>query len=226
MDRKFVTNWKKVTQFVTLLDQHYHVLPTEGRVWARYETCYFDTEGLDAFHEHVRGRRPRFKIRVRRHVERKRAFLEIKRKGADDRTEKYRLDRDYSLDDLTPDELIFVAQHTPFDPESLRSSVWTNFCRATLLGAETEERITIDLDLRFARNGQQKSSDNLAIIELKQRRLSNSSMAARALHDLHVRESSLSKYCAGVANLHEAARPKYKNLLLKRLLRLEKWKTF
>lgn len=225
VDRKFVTNWKKVTQFVAQLDQHYHVLPTEGRAWARYETCYFDTDGLDAFHEHIRGRRPRFKIRVRRHVERRRAFLEIKRKGADDRTEKFRLDRDYSLGDLTPDELLFVAQHTPFDPQRLRTSVWTNFCRATLLGVETEERITIDLDLRFERNGEEKLNENLAIIELKQRRLSNSTPAARFLHELHIRESSLSKYCAGVANLHEGARPKYKDLLLKRLSRLEQWKS-
>jgi hypothetical protein len=94
------------------------------------------------------------------------------------------------------------------------------------LGAETEERITIDLDLRFERNGQKKANDNLAIIELKQRRLSNSTPAALCLHELHIRERSLSKYCAGVANLHEGARPQYRQLLLKRLSRLNKWKNF
>lgn len=220
VDRKFATNWPSVEKFLEKLDHRYHVLPSDGCVWARYETCYYDTNTLDAFHEHVRGRRPRYKIRVRRHVERRRAFLEIKRKGVSDRTDKYRMDRDYSLEDLTQEELEFIRAHTPFDPERLERSVWTNFSRATILGAETEERITIDLDLCFERNGQKKSNDNLAIIELKQRRLSNSTPAALCLHDLHIRERSLSKYCAGVAHLHEGARPQYRQMLLKRLSRL------
>lgn len=223
VDRKFVTTWSCVNKFLAGLGDSYHVLPSDGRVWARYETCYFDTNSLDAFHEHVRGRRPRFKIRMRRHVERKCAFLEIKRKGINDRTDKYRMERDYSLTDLTTEELEFIRAHTPFDPARLEPSVWTNFCRATLLGAETEERITIDLDLRFERNGHKKQNENLAIIELKQRRLANSTPAARCLHELHIRERSLSKYCAGVANLHESARPQYRQMLLKRLARLEKW---
>lgn len=220
VDRKFVTNWSNVAKFVAMLDHRYHVLPSDGCIWARYETCYYDTDTLDAFHEHVRGRRPRYKIRMRRHVARKRAFLEIKRKGANDRTDKYRMDRDYSLTDLTLEELEFIRTHTPFDPARLELSVWTNFSRATILGAETEERITIDLDLCLERNGQTKNNDNLAIIELKQRHLSNSTPAALCLHDLHIRESSLSKYCAGVAYLHEGARPQYRHLLQKRLSRL------
>lgn len=223
VDRKFATTWTDVNNFLAKLDGKYNVLRSEGRTWARYETCYFDTRSLDAFHEHIRGRRPRFKIRVRRHVDRQCAFLEIKRKGVNDRTDKHRMNRDYALDALTKDELDFIRAHTPFDPSRLEPSVWTNFCRATLLGSETEERITIDLDLRFERNGQKKHNENLAIIELKQRRLANSTPAARCLHDLHIRERSLSKYCAGVATLHEAARPQYRQMLLKRLSRLEKW---
>lgn len=223
VDRKFVTTWSDANKFLAVLGSNYHVLPTDGRVFARYETCYFDTDSLDAFHEHVRGRRPRFKIRVRRHVDRECAFLEIKRKGVNDRTDKHRMNRDYAATALTKEELEFIRQHTPFDPSRIIPSVWTNFCRATLLGAETEERITIDLDLRFERNGQKKHNENLAIIELKQRRLSNSTPAARCLHELHIRERSLSKYCAGVATLHEAARPEFRQMLLKRLARLEKW---
>lgn len=220
VDRKFVTTWSNVTRFLANLDSRYHVLKSEGRTWARYETCYFDTDSLDTFHEHVRGRRPRFKIRVRRHVDRKCAFLEIKRKGGNDRTDKYRLSRGYSSTDLTPEELAFIRTHTPFDPSRLTLSVWTNFCRATLLGADTEERITIDLDLHFERNGQKKQNENLSIIELKQRRLSNSTLAALCLHELRIRECSLSKYCAGVATLHEGARPQYRQMLLKRLSKL------
>lgn len=225
MDRKYVTNPTSARLFLSELGEGYYVLLSAGRSWAHYETCYFDTRTLDLFHEHVRGRRPRYKIRVRRHMERRRAFLEIKRKAADDRTGKHRLGRDYSLDRLTEHELAFIATHTPVEPSDLAPSVWTHFQRATLLGFETDERITIDFDLRFERNGETCQQDDLVIIELKQGHLSNSTPAIRLLRELHLRERPLSKYCAGVALLHEAARPRYRQLLVKHLSRLPEWKT-
>lgn len=226
VDRKFVANRAQLEHFIRSLGLNYHVLLTRGRAWARYETCYYDTDELNSFNEHLRGRRPRYKVRVRRHVERQRAFLEIKRKSVGERTEKHRLDRSYDQIELSQEELEFIGTHTPFDVGRLRPSVWTNFYRATLLGAESEERVTIDLGLLFERNGSQKVHEDLVIIELKQRKCSHSTPADRALHELHIRERSMSKYCAGVANLHEDARPRYRELLLKRMSRMIQWKIF
>jgi hypothetical protein len=225
LDRKFVTDRTKLQRFLADLGSDYHLLLSDGKTWARYETCYYDTETLDVFHDHVRGRRPRYKVRVRRHVDRRRAFLEVKRKGVGDRTDKYRMERSYDQDELTPEELSFVAAHTPFDVTKLKPSVWTNFHRATLLGEHTEERLTIDFGLVFVRNGVQQELEDLAVVELKQRRCSHSSSADRALHLLGIRERSMSKYCAGVATLHEAARPSYRQLLLKRLTKALTCKT-
>ncbi|HSC89567.1 MAG TPA: VTC domain-containing protein [Polyangiaceae bacterium] len=223
VDRKFVATVEQVHGFVSALGAGYHVLRGGGKSWARYETCYYDTDDLSGFHEHLRGRRPRYKVRVRRHVERRRAFLEVKTKKLGERTEKHRRERDYERLELSADELEFVARRTPFDVERLRPSVWTNFNRATLLGVEGEERLTIDVGLCFERNGARHLPQQLAIIELKQRRCSHAGAVDRALHALGIRERSMSKYCAGVASVHEAARPRYRELLLKRLARNPAW---
>lgn len=227
IDRKFVASRVQLEGLLARLGAGYHVLGSagSGQVWARYETCYYDTDSLDAFHEHLRGRRPRYKIRVRKHVDRKRAFLEIKRKNLGERTAKHRLERDYESDELSPAELEFIRQRTPFDVTRLRPSVWTNFQRATFLGTETDERLTIDLGLVFARNGEERPEHELVIIELKQPRCSHASPVDRLLHDLGVRERSMSKYCAGVASLHEDARPRFRELFLKRLARMKRWKS-
>jgi len=217
LDRKFVARRRQVEHFLESVGSGYHLLLTQGHTWARYETCYYDTERLDIFHDHVRGRRPRYKIRLRRHVDRKRSFLEVKRKGVGDRTDKHRLEIAFDQVELGREELDFISAHAPFDAGRLKPSVWTNFHRATLLGAHSEERLTIDLALVFVRNGVCQEIEDLAVVELKQRRCSHASPADRALHLLGVRERSMSKYCVGVASLHEAARPSYRQLLLKRL---------
>lgn len=227
IDRKFVANRAQLELLLARLGASYHLLAGTGagQGWARYETCYYDTDELDAFHEHLRGRRPRYKIRVRKHVDRQKAFLEIKRKNLGERTAKHRLDRDYDRVDLSQTELEFIQRHTPFDVTRLRPSVWTNFHRATFLGTDTNERLTIDLGLVFARNGMEKPEHELVIIELKQPRCSHASPIDRALHELGVRERSMSKYCAGVASLHEDARPRLRALFLKRLARMKRWKS-
>ncbi len=225
VDRKFVTTTSRLAELLLGLGTAYPILLSEGNTWARYQTCYLDTEQLSMFREHLRGRRPRYKIRMRRHVDRHRAFLEIKKKRANERTEKFRTERPYEQDALTHEELAFVAQHTPFDSAALSLSVWTNFYRATLLGVESEERLTIDVGLHFERNGQSAQLQQLAIVELKQRRQSNLTTAAKLLHAMRIREQSMSKYCTGVAHVHEGAPERCRQLLLKKLSRLNKWKT-
>lgn len=245
IDRKFIASRTQLAALLERLPRGYHVLgqlhgqggaeraePAVSGVtlrpsvaWARYETCYYDTDGLDAFHEHVRGRRPRYKIRVRKHVDRRKAFLEIKRKNLGERTAKHRIERDFDQEGLTSLELDFIRQHTPFNVERLYPSVWTNFHRATLLGADTDERVTIDIGLVFERNGAVSPEHELVIIELKQPRCSHASPVDRVLREVGVRERSMSKYCAGVAALHESARPRLRELFLKRISRMKRWKS-
>src|SRR5690606_14967190 len=121
---------------------------------------------------------------------------------------------------LAVGDLDFIREHCPFEAAQLEQSVWTNFRRATLIGIHTNERITIDLGLTFERGEQSSARHLLAIVELKQPRFSHTTPAAPALRALHVRESSMSKYCAGVADLHEGARKRARQEMSRRLERI------
>jgi hypothetical protein len=53
-----------------------------------YLTLYFDTESFDNYIAHHNGKRPRFKIRMRKYVSSGFSFLEVKEK--DNRTARSR----------------------------------------------------------------------------------------------------------------------------------------
>ena len=55
---------------------------------ARYSTRYFDTSDLRMYDDHRRGRCPRYKVRMRHHLDRTLSFLEVKRKGTNQQTTK------------------------------------------------------------------------------------------------------------------------------------------
>lgn len=220
VDRKFLASPSQIAPFLASLQNDFHLLQAGNAGWASYETCYFDTANLVSFHEHLRGRRPRFKVRIRHHNARSRSFLEIKRKVNSGKTEKMRVERDFGQSELLTDDSGFIAQYTPASFVSLRPSVWTNFHRATLLGANHNERLTIDMGLHFVRGSRIWHCKKLAIVEIKQERLNHRTPSVRALRELGIREQSVSKYCTGVASLHEAARPRAKQTMRRRLERV------
>ncbi len=220
VDRKFPTTTEVVSRLLEELSGDYQIVLAGGKAWAHYETCYFDTPELFSFREHLRGRRPRFKVRIRHHVERQVSFLEMKRKRSNGKTEKARTTREFRNSVLSGADMAFLRDHCPLPVEGFEQAVWTNFQRATLVGVDTNERMTIDLGLRFERNGLVKPAQRLAIVELKQPRRSQATPAARLLRELRVQESSLSKYCSGVAEVHEQAHPRERKSLTRRLNRI------
>lgn len=221
VDRKFTTSVDSVREFLRGLRGDYHILAAGSAGWARYETCYFDTPELHAFSEHVRGRRPRYKVRIRHHVDRERSFLEIKRKTNGGKTEKARRDRAFRDTTLTEDDRDFIREHSGLPAEVLCPAVWTNFRRATFVGVSTNERITVDVGLSFVKEGEPEQSVSFGIIELKQPRITHSTPAMQVLRSLGVREQSLSKYCAGIAKVHEGASARARLTIEKKLSRMK-----
>jgi len=151
VDRKFVVSTSLVRPFLDLLGRTHHLLSQGDEGWARYETCYFDTQKLVSFRDHLRGRRPRFKVRIRHHLGRRKSFLELKTKDAGGRTHKSRRERDFGDTALSPSDLAFLTDAAPTQLGRLQESVWTNFDRATFLGTHEVERITVDCNLAFVR---------------------------------------------------------------------------
>src|SRR5690606_37665419 len=109
----------QVDMFLRGLHAHYHILLAGGAGWARYETCYFDTPDLLTFHEHIRGRRPRVKLRIRHHLDRRRSFLEVKRKTNGGKTEKVRVPRSFGDSFLSPNDRSFIGDHCSLPVDAL-----------------------------------------------------------------------------------------------------------
>jgi hypothetical protein len=64
------------------------------------------------------------------------------------------------------------------------------------------ERITLDLNLSFSGNDGRKEIPRLVIAEVKQER-SRRSPFVQLLHEHHIREGTVSKYCWGLISMYQ-----------------------
>jgi len=201
VDRKYLLPARVLDALLARLSGQYRVVLSAGRPLARYHTQYFDTPARELYHDHRRGRRPRYKVRLRHHLDRRLSFLEIKRKGADERTRKSRLERPFGASDLDGESRAFIGQHCLVKAASLVAALSMRFCRITLVGEDVNERVTIDCRIELDADGRCERWPEAVIAEIKQARYDNLSPSVRALRDLHVRERAVSKYCLATARL-------------------------
>ncbi len=182
-----------------------HVQPTHclvyagTQVWARYQSVYLDTPARDLYHAHRRGLRPRYKLRIRHHLDRELSFLEVKKKEQGGRTVKHRLMLPFGQDDLTSRERSFIDAHAPLAGAQLCAQVAISFQRLTLVGRDIDERVTIDRALTFVSGSSVVALERVVIAEVKQARHVNHAGAVDAIRAIHGREAALSKYCLATA---------------------------
>ena len=104
----------------------------------------------------------------------------------------------YGDDDLHPEDQEFAGHQTgvrtPLFPQA-----WTRFRRIALVGIETRERVTIDLDLVLSAGGRDRTVSDVAILEVKQWPYSRGTPVMSALRAAGCRPSRISKYCAAIA---------------------------
>jgi hypothetical protein len=201
VDRKYLLPRDALDVLLFSLRNDYGVLRAGTRLAARYSTRYFDTSDLRMYDDHRRGRCPRYKVRMRHHLDRKLSFLEVKRKGTNQQTTKAILSRPFGAADIDPEGLRFIDEHCPIAAESLVSGVSIDFRRATLVGEIVNERVTVDWDFDFHHVSAGARLAHAVIVEVKQTRYSNHTPAIRALRAFHIREHSISKYCIATATL-------------------------
>jgi hypothetical protein len=199
VDRKFLLRRNALDALLAQLVEGHRAVRSGAVRAARYRTRYFDTPDRRAYHDHRRDRRPRFKVRVRHHFDRDLTFLEIKRKGADGRTTKARLERPSGCEGLDAEALAFIDRHCPLEGARLAPGPSIAFLRATLLGEAVDERITLDWALQMSDGPRHVCLPHIVIVEVKQGRYSNGTPTVRTLRALHVREHRLSKYCVASA---------------------------
>ncbi len=168
-----------------------------------YRTLYFDTTDFQLYKQHQKGKATRFKIRRRTYVQSDCSFFEIKQKNPKGTTSKVRLNQSttHSASLITQESIDFLEKQTPLKAKDLVESIWVSYQRITLTNKDSGERITIDLDLSFQKNDRQQTYPKIAILEVKQNKISHSPIN-NILKKYHLRSGSISKYCLGIISLH------------------------
>lgn len=197
IDTKFVTSYQNLVAFLKLAQSDYFVQKIDGEYNMPYYTHYYDTHDCHMYMEHLRGRKRRQKIRVRKYASSGITFLEIKSKNNKGRTSKKRIDcAQYDADYCQN----FVNEHSYYNHEHLKSSLENKFYRITLVNRAKTERLTIDTGLRFHNfdTGKICTFKDLVIIELK-RDGNVYSPALQMFRELHIHPAKFSKYCMEMA---------------------------
>ena len=196
-DTKYVCSMPKFLALLRLIQDKYMVQEISGRMLMPYYTRYYDTESCEMYCHHLHGKKTRKKIRVRRYVSSGTEFLEIKRKNNKGRTDKKRVETEGLLDS---DRTEFVMNHSGYEMSGLTHKIENEFSRLTFVNRRMTERVTIDICLNFHNliSGNDKTLDNVAIIELKRDSRASSDLQT-VLKQLRIKPSGFSKYCIGMA---------------------------
>jgi hypothetical protein len=199
VDVKYVTTVEKMCKLLQIITNDYYVQETAGLRNMPYSTVYFDTNVIDMFNEHQRGKKPRQKIRIRTYETTGIRFLEIKNKNNKGRTSKKRVELEDSSDGVNK-HVDFIAKNSHYASADLLAQLENQFHRITLVNTDMTERLTIDTNLSFhnTTTGTNYALNNIAIIELKRDGHCASPILTK-LKSLHIHSSGFSKYCMGMA---------------------------
>jgi hypothetical protein len=200
-DDKFALPADALASLLAALAPDYAVVESPGGRWAAYRTLYFDTAALDLHCAHEQGRRPSHKVRIRHYSDRGLSFFEVKTRLAGGMTQKLRRPKRFGDSELDAADRSLARAHLPAACGELAPVVWTDFQRLTLVGVRTAERVTIDLGIRFARDGRAESGGPDAVVEVKRAPFCGPTPVGRALDGAGARPVSASKYAAGVARM-------------------------
>lgn len=222
-DSKFLLDHDSLVPLLRELRNDYGAVLAGDTRLARYDTLYFDTPQFGCAVDHGRGRLPRFKVRVRQHVEREVSALEVKTKTPRGSTDKRRRDKPFGDTELSPADLAWVNAQLPHRQDVLVPAALTAFRRITLVGLTTMERVTIDLSLHLELEGKVVDLDRVVIVEVKQPRYAARSPVMLALRGHHASRRSFSKYVTAVMLLNPGVRRNRFLPLLRRLERTEGW---
>ncbi len=206
VDTKFALRVEQLPNLLSWLEGRYAVVRAGDAPFDRYETTYFDTDSLTFLNQHLRGRRPRHKVRIRHYRQRRLSYLEVKQKTSAETTLKWRRELSFGDHIIDAEGVRFLEEVCPISAHELQPRADTNFDRIMLVGLTTMERVTLDLGLEFVAGAQEHTLGPVVIAEVKQDRQRWRTPIMLALRAHQIRPLSISKYCAAAALLINGAR--------------------
>lgn len=184
----------------------YNILEIANERQFRYDNLYFDTPENICLEDHIRGRKNRFKVRIRSYSNSNISFVEVKSRNVYGRSQKRRIQRTSEQWDspFTTKEQEFLSNCVPFAAE-LMPVLYSSYSRYTIANIAKGERITFDTNLEYKTlTGETfKPLDGLAVVELKQGETDRRSPLNRIFRERTDRRSPLgrtiriSKYILG-----------------------------
>lgn len=223
VDRKYLVPLDDVSSLVRTLPRDAQVLEIASRRLFEYESVYFDTPDLLAYHLAAHRRRRRFKVRTRTYVDSAQCWIEVKTRGARGTTIKDRvphlLDDRTTVDPASPFVTATLAAHGIAGAEAMSwvPTLMTRYRRATILLPDSDSRLTVDVDLLWHDGRRPLQLQGLAVVETKTG--STASAADRLLWAHGHRPLSISKYATGLAALRpELPATRWRRTLRRHLL--------
>lgn len=199
VDTKYLLNLRQLSDALDRLSGDYRVLCVNQAWLNPYHTVYFDTPDFTLYNQHHNGLGERYKVRSRTYVGTGVSFFEIKHRTNRRRTIKMRLRLDAAQSRIDARSEAFVEANTPFDGSVLMPVLWNDYLRITLVGKDSPERVTLDLNVQFGWDSAETALPGVCIAEVKQARMSRDSAFLRQMRAMGIRPAGFSKYCAGVA---------------------------
>ncbi len=200
VEKKFVMHLSKIESVLTLAFQDYRVLEIDNTRLLEYSTEYYDTKDNAMYLAHHNGKQNRFKVRKREYLISGEQFLEVKRRLHNGRIQKKRVELDGEKYNENSSQM-FIENATPYKMDGLEKKLVNAFHRITLVNELKNERITIDLGLRFNNPDTSIDLPAIAIIEVKQEKAGSQAGFELILRNLGIHSFSVSKYCIGRALL-------------------------
>lgn len=202
IDTKYVIHQDRLHDYLKAISEDYKMLIIGGKSIHPYETSYFDTSGFHLYQMHHNGKRNRFKLRFRKYVNSGITYFEVKSKNNKSRTVKNRILIDRVPEILDESLVRFIREHTPGEYEHFVPALTVFFDRLTFVNKNANERLTVDLNLRYSSISGEKQIDKLVIIEVKEEMHAASPFRQLMKSERQTR-NYFSKYCMGLACLNK-----------------------
>ncbi len=204
-DNKYVLSSQVLHDVLHKLTDAFDVLEIDKRRLFTYDTCYFDDTDKRHYFDHHQGRRQRMKVRVRRYVDSRLCYVEVKLKDKRGMTVKRRMNYDVArygqLDDLALNHI--DSSHAQLYGRGYREPLAPvldmSYQRVTLVAKAGGERMTIDSALQFDALGRQVALDRQTLI-VETKSAHGNGLADHILRGAHQHPTGgCSKYCVGMS---------------------------
>ncbi|HQK37465.1 MAG TPA: polyphosphate polymerase domain-containing protein [Bacteroidales bacterium] len=205
MEQKYILPAILLPDLLQMLKKDFDLMVVGGQPVQLYESVYFDTPALSTYLAHHNGIGDRFKIRLRKYHSTSTSFLEIKHRIPTGKVIKKRIQVSDLMIDLSMYSE-FLRCNSPYQPEELEEKIRSYYYRITLVNKVLEERATFDYGLLFTRGNERQDFSPLVIAEFKFSKDLRRPSCQDLLRSFHIRNTSISKYCTGIASLYQDVR--------------------